>query len=415
MPPSTLKKTLSPLVINAPSTLEAMFMQERPRLIRLCMRLTGSVDAAEDLAQETLLEAWRNLHKLSDYNDPTSRAKWLSAIARNVCMRWTSSRGYDLAHLVTLNTGTDEKEAGIEDRAIDNYDIEAELEHDEMAQLLDRALAYLPSTTRNVLIERYILELSHSEIAERLGLSKDALVQRLHRGKLALRHVIRTYMSEEATIYGLTSSSEDNLRQETRIWCPLCSKCRLIKYIDQTSNTTCFTCTHCGQITRSREAQVFEGIHSPKSILNRQFRWLGDYYWQTINGLQATCPLCNHATSTYIYRLQDVPPRLFPNIAPDALREDLLHLFSPCGIHITCSSCYYAERNPLSHLLLDRTEVQQFWHKHSRIHWLPSQEIVYNDQPAILSSFQSLGGQARIDVIAHRRTLKVLHICESSR
>jgi DNA-directed RNA polymerase specialized sigma24 family protein len=32
---------------------------ERDRLVRLCARLSGSMEAAEDLAQETLLEAWR--------------------------------------------------------------------------------------------------------------------------------------------------------------------------------------------------------------------------------------------------------------------------------------------------------------------------------------------------------------------
>jgi len=42
---------------------EAVFAGERERLIRFCSRLTGNPEAAEDLAQETLLEIWRNLHK----------------------------------------------------------------------------------------------------------------------------------------------------------------------------------------------------------------------------------------------------------------------------------------------------------------------------------------------------------------
>ena len=32
---------------------------ERRRLVRLCATISGDRDAAEDLAQETLLEAWR--------------------------------------------------------------------------------------------------------------------------------------------------------------------------------------------------------------------------------------------------------------------------------------------------------------------------------------------------------------------
>ena len=41
----------------ADETLEAMLACERPRLVRICMRLTGNAEFAEDLAQETLIEA----------------------------------------------------------------------------------------------------------------------------------------------------------------------------------------------------------------------------------------------------------------------------------------------------------------------------------------------------------------------
>ena len=59
--------------------------QERRRLVRLCAVLTGDPAAADDLAQETLLEAWRIRDRLAD---PTGRRAWLDAIARNVCHRW---------------------------------------------------------------------------------------------------------------------------------------------------------------------------------------------------------------------------------------------------------------------------------------------------------------------------------------
>ena len=111
---------LLPISMHVQMRLEDTLAGERTRLIRLCGRLTGSLDAAEDLAQETLLEAWRNLHKLYDLQDAEGRAKWLSAIARNVCMRWTRSRGHDLAHLITLNTEPDEGESGIEEVAAAN-------------------------------------------------------------------------------------------------------------------------------------------------------------------------------------------------------------------------------------------------------------------------------------------------------
>src|SRR5262252_5873402 len=78
---------------------DAALFAERGRLVRLCACLTGDWDAAEDLAQETLVEAWRALEKL---RDPDGLAPWLSAIARNVCKRWQRQRGRDLAHLALL-------------------------------------------------------------------------------------------------------------------------------------------------------------------------------------------------------------------------------------------------------------------------------------------------------------------------
>src|SRR5919202_6723625 len=65
--------------------LETELERDRARVVRLCASLTGDWDAAEDLAQETLLVAWRNLHKLYA---PELRFKWLSGIARNVCRAW---------------------------------------------------------------------------------------------------------------------------------------------------------------------------------------------------------------------------------------------------------------------------------------------------------------------------------------
>ena len=45
---------------------ETILSLERTRLVHLCARLTGDSNAAEDLAQETLLEAWRHFDALRD-------------------------------------------------------------------------------------------------------------------------------------------------------------------------------------------------------------------------------------------------------------------------------------------------------------------------------------------------------------
>ena len=75
--------------------LDEALAAERTRLVCLCARISGDGHAAEDLAQETLVEAWRSLAKL---REPDALAPWLNAIAHNVCLRWIRGRGRAARH-----------------------------------------------------------------------------------------------------------------------------------------------------------------------------------------------------------------------------------------------------------------------------------------------------------------------------
>lgn len=394
------KEVHAPASSETSSTLETIFVGERTQLVRFCTHLTGNPDAAEDLAQETLLEAWKNqqkLHHQDDGQDKENWIKWLRAIARHVCMRWARSHGRELAHLAPLHEFEDETGLDIEDLPADDCDVEIELERDELAQLLDRALALLPPVTRDVLIERYIYEYPHAEIAGRVGLSEDALVQRLYRGKLALRRVITTQMSEEAAAYGFLEPAEEKLEQVTRIWCPMCGKGRLIKYSDPSTERTGFTCPTCWHIASTPHAHLWSGVNSPRSILRRQLAWLGDYYWQAIHQGVVPCSVCGKPAHATICPSQDIPQEFYQRGG-----------HSSHGVYIICPNCHAEEINPLSHLTLDTPQAWQFWREHPRMLWLPEREIEYGGQPALLSSFQSTTDSALLDVVFQRETLQVL-------
>ena len=70
--------------LTATFDIEALLSAERQRLVRLCAHFSGDRDAAEDLAQETLIEAWRHHDRLVDRQGCD---RWLTAIAHNVSLR----------------------------------------------------------------------------------------------------------------------------------------------------------------------------------------------------------------------------------------------------------------------------------------------------------------------------------------
>jgi RNA polymerase sigma-70 factor (ECF subfamily) len=163
---------------------EELILAERARLVRLCARLTGDSQVAEDLAHETLIEAWLHINQL---RDPNSLSAWLAGVARNVCLRWARTRGRERTRFVEQSLDADPA-LDLADVVTDDYDLEVELEHKELVELLDRALALLPPETRAVLIERYVKESSLNEIAAHLHLNLGTVAMRIQRGKLAFQY-----------------------------------------------------------------------------------------------------------------------------------------------------------------------------------------------------------------------------------
>src|SRR4051795_11946009 len=62
----------------------------RRELLAHCYRMTGSVDEAEDLVQETYLRAWRSY---ATFEGRSSLRTWLHRIAANACLSALEQRG----------------------------------------------------------------------------------------------------------------------------------------------------------------------------------------------------------------------------------------------------------------------------------------------------------------------------------
>src|SRR5215211_7689184 len=194
---------------------------ERTRLVRLCAWFTGNEEAAQDLAQETLIAAWKSRGQLTSLD---KLKPWTSAIARNICLNWSRRYTREQAHTVL---SFDSTEGSFEDEFADETNLELELDRHELANLLDRALSLLPPETGQMLIEHYIQQSSHVEIAKKMNLNPGTVAVRLQRGKLTLQKLFRKNLQAESIAFGLIAS-DGHSWEETNIWCIWCGRSRLL-------------------------------------------------------------------------------------------------------------------------------------------------------------------------------------------
>lgn len=375
-------------------------LAERARLVRFCAGFTGDPGAAEDLAQETLLEGWRHKDEL---RDRTAYVPWLLGIARNVCLRWRRRKGKEPAQVLELYhssgaVGTDQLEVADEE-----FDLEVELEQRELADLLDRAMSYLPTLVRAVLVERYVLDSPLAEVAARMGLSEGAVAMRVQRGKLALKRILSTELSQEAASYGLVDP-ERRSHRETNMWCPVCGRQRLVGKLARSGREFLVWCPLCYEETGehnwgSQGAEgndVIQGVKTFKAVLNRFFNWSRDTYAPALETGLITCSYCGHKSP-----LRKGMP---DSIAP-ALRDEI-------GFHSRCEGCGSNGWATYTGLLRGLPEVQRFWREHPRMRTLPVREIEVAGAPALVASFESVKSYARLDVISAKKDLRVIKMHE---
>ncbi len=143
---------------------------------QLALKLTGNVDDAFDVLQETYFRAYGSLRKFrADSSFPT----WLYRITSN-CASTLLATGKSRRHEV-LEKASDvvdtSREANIEEMATQSFDRDR----------IKAALMSLPKRLQAVVLLRDVYGFAHKEIADKLGISEAAAKVRLHRGRVKLK------------------------------------------------------------------------------------------------------------------------------------------------------------------------------------------------------------------------------------
>ena len=367
--------------------------QEWTRLVRLCVTLTNNRDIAEDLAQETMLEAWHHKHELRNLE---KRTQWLSGIARNICLRWLRTKGRELAHLANKETYTEQDTSTLEETLVDDYDIEVELERKELIELLDRAMALLPSETRAVLVKRYVEEFPLAEVAAQLGTNTSTVAMRIHRGKLALRKVLTNEMSQEISPY---STYTANGWEETPIWCYHCGQHHLLGRRNASEGELLLKCPACSpradDLVSENYLPILQGIKGYKPLLSRLAVWCNNYYRAALNNETTLCVACGQATFLKLFSPEDIPT---------------VFRAKGHGVSIVCTSCTASCNTLLAPLILELPEGQRFLQAYPRLRMLPEQYVETNGREAVITRYESISDGTCFTVVSALDTYEVLHI-----
>ncbi|MFM1804665.1 MAG: hypothetical protein RL136_1544 [Planctomycetota bacterium] len=181
--PATMKR----LSTDPARAIPVLFKQFGPRIYSLGFRITGSASEAEDVVQETFMQAYRRWETFEGRADPGT---WLYAIAARFAKRRFrkrkdgSTRRSKLRSFSELSPMRDD---GVIDLAIERRQPADPLMRAEAREIVQEAILELPPQYRVPVVMKDILELPLEECAEALGLKLETVKTRIHRARLALR------------------------------------------------------------------------------------------------------------------------------------------------------------------------------------------------------------------------------------
>ena len=176
------------------SAFGALHARHYKRIYHLAYLKTNNAQDAEDVASETFMRALASLGRFRLKTDPAggpiSFYPWLHRIALNLIV--DGHRQRPPSGVVSLDAPVIEGMRSLLDTHLPGGALSAQevVERHEVQQLVRAAIAALPPDQGDVLIHRFLGDLSAREIAPLLGRSESAVKSLLHRATVALKHEI---------------------------------------------------------------------------------------------------------------------------------------------------------------------------------------------------------------------------------
>lgn len=164
---------------------EQLYQRHNRRVYSLCLRMTGNVSEAEDLAQEVFIQLFR---KIGSFRGESAFTTWLHRLTVNQVLMHFRKRG------VKMEQTTEDGETPVQIvKGTENPNAMPVV--DRIA--LDKAISQLPPGYRTVFTLHDIEGHEHEEIARMLGCSVGTSKSQLHKARMKLRGLLRQQKVKE--------------------------------------------------------------------------------------------------------------------------------------------------------------------------------------------------------------------------
>ena len=184
------EKLVAALRARDPAALQELVESYGDRLLRSATLLCGNATDAEDLVQDTFVEALRSCHR---FRGRSTIYTWLHAILLNLTRHYHRSR---------KNIICDE-EAGSGEQAV-TAEEPAQLDVEAAGAALSAALRRLSAPQREIIVLRYYEHMKLHEIAAHIGISKGTVKSRIHYAIGELQRLL----PEEMNLFGVSGTKE---------------------------------------------------------------------------------------------------------------------------------------------------------------------------------------------------------------
>jgi RNA polymerase sigma-70 factor (ECF subfamily) len=170
--------------LSAAAAIARLLDEQGGKIYGLGLRLCGSREDAEDLVQETFLQAFRKWDQFQGRRG-AQPSTWLYTIAARLCQRKHRRRSGQPKNIASLESLMPSGPAPIADP--DAEPVVAKAAQREALEAVEAQILELPETFRMAVVFKDVLDLSVAEAAAALHIRENTLKTRVHRARMMLR------------------------------------------------------------------------------------------------------------------------------------------------------------------------------------------------------------------------------------